>query len=205
MRAIILTLAPVLFTATLTAQGVFSNKTQTALEKVIQDYPNHFLNIKGELIAQTRQSAKYRSTIQLPGSSSSTITLYSAARTESAAPHAESTATHTEGHNWTCTVFESESFEEAKNRFVAIYGQIGNSIITTNDQKTFILSGQYEAPAPDRKFTRVIFNLLPGVGEVKKIRVELSLFQVDGQHWKIALSVNDQDLKEEEQVAVNSN
>ena len=52
MRNYILTFAPVLLSATLTAQGVFSNKTQVVLEKVIQDYPNHFYHIKGELIDQ---------------------------------------------------------------------------------------------------------------------------------------------------------
>lgn len=191
MRAIILTLAPVLLSAALTAQGVFSNKTQTVLEKVIQDYPNHFYNIKGELIAQTRESARYRSTLQLPGSSSSTITLY--------------TAAHTGAHNWTCTVFEAESFEQAKNRFRDIYSQIRNSIITTEGQKTYILSGQYEAPSEDRKCTRVIFSLLPGVGEEKKLKVELSLIRDDGEKWKIALCVSDQDQKDESQGAVTAN
>ena len=42
MRNTLLTLAPILLSATLSAQGVFSNKTQAILEKVIQDYPNHF-------------------------------------------------------------------------------------------------------------------------------------------------------------------
>jgi hypothetical protein len=191
MRNIILTFAPVLFSATLAAQGVFSNKTQTVLEKVIQDYPNHFYNIKGELITQTHEAAKYRSTLQLPGSSSSTITLYS--------------ATHTQGHNWTCTVFEAENFEQAKNRFHDIYGQIMNSIITTGGQKTFILSGQYETPSEDKKFTRVLFSLLPNVGEEKKLKVELCMRHADGEKWKIALSVSDQDQKEEVQGAVTAN
>jgi hypothetical protein len=191
MRAIILTLAPVLFSATLNAQGVFSNKTQTVLEKVIQDYPNHFYNIKGELIAQTHEVARYRSTLQLPGSSSSTVTLY--------------TATHTGGHNWTCTVFEAESFEQAKNRFRDIYGQIRNSIITTEEQKTYILSGQYEDPSEDRKLTRVIFSLLPGVGEEKKLKVELSLRHEGGEKWRISLSVSDQAEKEEIQGAITAN
>src|SRR5579859_3350403 len=160
MRNLILTLTPVLFSATLTAQGVFSNKTQVILEKVIQDYPNHFYNIKGELIAQTHQGPEYRSTVQLPGATSCTVTFH--------------TAVHDEGYNWTCTVYESTGFEPAKNRFRDIYGQIRNCIITTSGQKIFILSGQYETPGEDKNLTQIVFTLLPGVGDMKKLKVALS-------------------------------
>lgn len=190
MRNTILTLAPVLFSITLTAQGVFSNNTQSILEKVIQDYPNHFYNIKGEMIAQAPQTTEYRSTLLLPGSSSCIITLYRASRDE--------------GYGWTCTVLETGSFESVKERFREIYGQLTNSIVTTSGQKTFILSGQYEEPVPEKKRTQVVFSLLPGVGEMKKLKVELCLCQ-SGKDWKISLSVNDQDLKGEGQNALTVN
>jgi len=177
MRSLVLTLTPVLFSATLTAQGVFSNRTQTILEKVIQDYPNHFYNIKGELIAQTHQGPEYKSTLQLPGATSCTVTC--------------NPATHNAGYNWTCTVYESGGFEAAKNRFREIYGQIDNCIITTGGQKTFILSGQYETPAEDKKLTQIVFALLPGVGDMKKLKVILTLHQEDGEKWRVSLSVSD--------------
>ena len=159
MRNYILTFAPVLLSATLSAQGVFSNKTQSVLEQVIQDYPNHFYNIKGEMISQAVQTARYRSTLQLPGSSSSIITL--------------STSAGVGGSGWACTVLETGSFETAKSRFSEIYAQLSNSIITSSNQKTFILTGQYEAPAEDRKSTHVVFSLLPGVGDMKNLKVDL--------------------------------
>jgi hypothetical protein len=190
MRNTILTLAPIFLSATLCAQGVFSNKTQSVLEKVIQDYPNHFYNIKGEMIAQARQTTEYRSTLQLPGSSSCIITLYRAALDE--------------GYGWSCTVLEAESFEQVKEKFKEIYSQLTNSIVTTGGQKTFILSGQYEEPAREKKRTQVVFSLLPGVGEMKKLKVDLSVCQ-DGKGWKIDLSVNDLDLKEDVQNAVTVN
>ncbi|HEX9514391.1 MAG TPA: hypothetical protein VF939_28050 [Puia sp.] len=190
MRNTILTLAPVLLSASLSAQGVFSNKTQSILEKVIQDYPNHFYHIKGEMIAQARQTTEYRSTLQLPGSSSCIITLYRATRDE--------------GYGWTCTVLEAGNFEQVKEKFREIYGQLTNSIVTTGGQKTFILSGQYEEPVQEKKRTQVVFSLLPGVGEMKKLKVELSLCQ-DGKGWKIVLSVNDQEVKGEAQNAITVN
>jgi len=183
----LLTLAPVLLSVTLSAQGVFSNNTQSILEKVIRDYPNHFYNIKGEMIGQAVQSTRYKSTIQLPGSSSSTITLYS--------------ASHNEGSGWTCNVLEAGNFSQAKTKFAEIYGQLSNSIITTGGQKTFILSGQYEEPDVEKKCTRVLFSLLPGVGDMKKLKVDLCLKE-EGKGWNISLTVEDLDPKEESAVAI---
>jgi len=186
MRNISLTIAAICISAALSAQGVFANKTQSILEKVIQDYPNHFYNIKGELIGQAHQSAEYRSTLQLPGSSSCIVTLY----TEP-----------TNFYSWTCTVLDVENFEQARSRFRDIYGQLSNSIIHCNAQKTFILSGQYEEPEPEKKMTHVAFALVPGVGDLKKLKVDLSLRQ-DGKSFKIALCVNDQDPREDVQGAM---
>lgn len=176
MRSVILTLTPVLLSATLCAQGVFSNKTQVVLEKVIQDYPNHFYNIKGELISQALQSSRYRSTLQLPGAQSTVITV----------------SAGSQGSDWSCVVLETKSFTEARDRFAAIYAQLSNSIITAGGQKTYILSGQYETPAEERKSTSIVFSLLPGVGQMKKVIVELALRQEQGE-WKIQLSVEDRD------------
>jgi len=165
-----------MLSASLTAQGVFSNKTQAVVEKVIQDYPNHFLNIKGELIGQATQTARYRSTLELPGAASSTITLVSTAGAE--------------GSGWTCTVLQTASFEEARDRFSEIYSQLSNSIVSAAGQRTFILSGQYEAPVADKKDNEVQFSLLPGVGEMKRVHVELILHG-EGSDWTVAICVND--------------
>lgn len=185
MRSIILTLAPMMLYTILSAQGVFSNKTQAILEKVIRDYPNRFHNIRGEMIRQSRQSqiTEFRSTVKLPGASSSVITLYNAASNED--------------YSWTCVAFETQGFEQAKIRFREVYEQIKNSIITTEGQKTFILTGQYEDPSDEKKLTHVMFSLLPGVGEMKKLKVELSLRE-ESKEWKIFLSVYDSRLKEEQ-------
>jgi hypothetical protein len=188
MRSLFLTLTPVLFSATLTAQGVFSNKTQVILEKVIQDYPNHFYNIKGELIGQALQTSRYKSTLQIPGAESTVITV----------------AAGSQGSDWSCTVLDTKSFAEAKERFASIYGQLSNSIITGGGQKTFILTGQYEAPVEGKKSTCIVFSLLPGVGDMKKLKVELALRQ-DSSGWKIQLSVEDKDPREEAQGALTAN
>jgi hypothetical protein len=169
-------LAPVMLSASLSAQGVFSNKTQSIVEKVIQDYPNHFYNIKGELIGQFSQTSRYKSTLEVPGAASSTITLIAASGTQ--------------GSGWTCAVLQTSSFEEASARFSEIFGQLNNSIVTATGQKTFILSGQFESPLPDKKDNSVTLTLLPGVGEMKKLRVQVSLHQ-EGQEWTLSIGVSD--------------
>ena len=171
-------MAPVILSASLSAQGVFSNKTQVVLEKVIQDYPNHFNHLRGELIGQASQSARYKSTLQLPGSSSCIVTV---------------TGAGIQGSGWSCTILETTDFNTAKARFAEIYDQLSNSIISTDEQKTYILSGQYETPAEGRKNTQILFALLPGVGDMKRVRVELTLAQEDAD-WVLTISVSDRDL-----------
>lgn len=177
-----------MLSVSLSAQGVFSNKTQTVVEKVIQDYPNHFLNIKGELIGRALQTSRYKSTLELPGAASSTVTFISTAGAE--------------GSGWTCNVLQTASFDEARARYAEIYGQLSNSIVSAADQKTFILSGQYEAPIPDKKENEVLFSLLPGVGEMKRVHVDLIL-RGEGSNWVVAISVNDSDPRAQAQWAVN--
>lgn len=171
-------MAPVFLSASLSAQGVFSNKTQVVLEKVIQDYPNHFYHLRGELIGQALQSARYKSTLQLPGATSSTVTV---------------TGTGIQGSGWSCTILQTAEFNTAKARFSEIYDQLSNSIVSTEGQKTYILNGQYEAPDENRKNTQVLFSLLPGVGEMKRVRVELTLDQED-RNWVLTIRVCDQSL-----------
>ena len=150
MRSILLTLTYLVVHATLSsAQGVFSNRTQSILEKVIQDSAN-------------------------------------------------------EHYRWSHAIMETPGFGQAKEKYREIYEQISNSIITTAGKKTFILTGSYEPPAEVNNSTHVVFSLLPGVGEVKGLKVELSLRRV-AKGWKVALSVYDRDSKAEEEGAVTIN
>jgi hypothetical protein len=178
--------APVMLSASLSAQGVFSNKTQSIVEKAIQDYPNHFYNIKGEFIGQASQASRYKSTLELPGASS-IITFISAPGSQ-------------EESGWTCTLLRTASFEEASTRVAEVFGQLNNSIVTATGQKTFILSGQFEAPQPDKADNMIRLTLLPGVGEMKKVRVEILLHR-EGQEWTLSIEVND-DLTDMRQLAV---
>ena len=183
MKSIATSFAFLAISATSLAQGTFSNNTSAGLEKVIQDYPNRFKNIKGELLVQNPQTTEYKSTVQIPGASSCIVTRYSTSKNDI--------------YSWGCTIMKTEDFNLARNKFKEIYGQIRNSIIKIQGEKPFILNGQYDAPSEEKKFTTVIFELLPAVGEMKKVKVDLSL-QYEITEWKVLLSVYDRDRKDEE-------
>ena len=190
MRSVVLTIAFFVFSAATYAQGVFSNKTNAVLEKVIKDYPNRFRNIKGEVIIENPQTTEYKSTVQLPGASVCIITRYNAPKNDI--------------YSWSCVVFENENFDQAKNKYKEIYGQIVNMIIKIEGEKPFILSGQYETPSEEKKFTTIILELLPAVGQMKKLKVDLSLqYEITG--WKVSLSVYDRERKDDVRGAITRN
>ena len=185
MKSLLFISVCLVYAAGTSAQGVFANKTSSTLEKVIQDYPNRFRNIKGEVLEENPQTTEYRSTIGLPGSSSCTVTRYNS-KTDDV-------------YSWTCVVFEGEDFTVVKNKYKELFGQIKNAIIKVEGQHPFILNGQYESPSEEKKFTTVIFELLPAVGEMKKLKIDLTLqYMMSG--WKISLSVYDRQHPEDEQI-----
>src|SRR5689334_19743135 len=75
---------PVLFTILLFSIGSLSaqlklsspNTISTDVKKVIDDYPSHFDNIKGEVIVQNPQSTDYVCNFKVSGAEECTITRY---------------------------------------------------------------------------------------------------------------------------------
>lgn len=168
-------------------QGVFSNHTNSALQKVIQDYPNRFQNIKGDLLAENPQTTDYKSKVEIPGSGGCVLTQYS--------------ATKKEIYSWRAELFEEEDFSKTKTRFKDLYNQIRNTIVKIDGEKPLILNGAYQAPTEEKKFSSVMFQLLPGGGEISKLQVELSMqHMITG--WKISLIVYEKESKDELQASV---
>ncbi len=187
MRSILLTFVLLLNAAWLFSQeDVFSNKTNQALEKVIRDYPNRFHNIKGEKISQHENTAEYKSTILVPGATSCTIS--------------KSNISSSDVYSWSCTALNTKDFMVARTRFKEIYEQIENSIIKVEGQKPFILSGPYRTPTELRNRNSISFELLPAVGDMKNLKIELSL-EKGMTSWKVKLNVYDGDHKLESATA----
>ena len=154
------------------AQGVFSNKTNAALKMVIEDYPNHFNNIKGDRISAYEPAVNYKSKVIIPGSVNCMLTQYKTNET----------------YSWKCELFSSADFQKAKTRFNDLYNEIHNTIIKLDGEKPAILNGQYATPEKDRKQNTIIFHFLPSKGIIQKLHVEMQL-QSEGGDWKIILQV----------------
>jgi hypothetical protein len=167
------------------AQDVFTNKTHSTLQQVISDYPNHFKHIRGELLNSDPQTSDYASSVEIPGSLATVITRYSS-------------SVDKEVVSWRCLLAQSDDFEVIAKKYKELYNQIKNSIIKVDGEKPFILNGSYEMPVEEKQFTTSSLQLLPAVGDLSKVKVELTLeFLVT--EWKLSLLVYDQ---EEEKIVM---
>ena len=172
-------------TIAVAGQGVFTNDVNSALQRVIQDYPNHFANLKGPQISGTVRTVQYRSTVVVPGALTCVLTPYRSSKKEK--------------YSWKCLILESDNYTDAKARYTELYNQIRNTIVKIEGEKPFILNGNYEAPGDDKKYTTVLFQLLPATGEMQKLKVELTLLHTIND-WKLFLSVYDEERRSDEQV-----
>jgi hypothetical protein len=160
-------------TLSINAQSVFSNQTNIALKKVIEDYPNHFSNIKGDRISTIDLAVNYKSKVTIPGAVNCTLTQYD---------------NNKDAFDWKCELFSTTEFDKAKTKLKELFGQIHNTIIKIPGQRPVILNGQYEVPEKDKPQTKIPFNFLPTINVIQKLNVELQLQQEDGK-WKIILQV----------------
>jgi hypothetical protein len=111
---------------------------------------------------------------------------------------------NSDAYSWSCSVSANKDFNLAKNKFKEIFDQIENTIIKVEGQKPFIVSGQYRTPFEERKFTTILFELLPAVGEMQKLKVELTMQYVIAE-WRVTLNVYDSDYKAEGVTAAAGN
>lgn len=161
------------------AQGVFTNETHTALQAVIDDFPNHLVNIRGDLVRNDVQTADYASRVSIPGALSTVITRYTSSG-------------DTDLYGWKTQLAGSAEFAEAADRYRTIYRELKNSIIKIDGEKPFILNGAYEVPSEAKRFMVSNFYLLPPSEVLKDLRIELSLEYVLTE-WKVYLQLYEQE------------
>lgn len=154
------------------AQGVFSNQTNAALQRVIGDYPNQFNNIKGEKIGSRAAITEFRSTVDIAGTTGAVITAFRAGDSQEL--------------SWQTTLFQSSSFADAKQRFQEYFQSIKNSIIRVEGLPPVILNASYDMPREDQSQTIIPFQLLPANNKLKGLSVALKMIQENGV-WEIHL------------------
>ncbi|HEX7902910.1 MAG TPA: hypothetical protein VF487_03445 [Chitinophagaceae bacterium] len=139
------------------------------IKKVIDDYPNHFSNLQGELIMEHPQSADYQCNFNVNGAEQVTVTQYSS-------------KTIPVG-SWQALMLTTEEFREAKREFKTLYNQLNNLAVQAS-----YLKGAFEAPTEEKKFTSVVFSFNDAADELKKLKVEIVMVY-ELMEWKVKVLV----------------
>lgn len=170
----------ILFFSSINAQFKTSSGTTIAtdVKKVIEDYPNSFSNLIGDVIIRNPQSTDYRCNFKVTGAEECFITRYVSGKKPIV--------------SWEALMLTTEDFAEAKKKFKALYSQLNN--LTVAGSK---LKGVYEAPAEGIDFTTVVFTLDPQTEALQKVRVEL-IMEAQMMDWKVKVIVYDRDRNDDE-------
>ena len=160
-----------------------SNGVGSDVKKVIEDYPNRFINLMGEVKMLNEQSTDYYCNFKVNGAEETFVTRYSAKR---------------EGVvSWQALMMTTEDFEEAKKKFRSFYNQINNLSVSVG-QKSSRLKAEYKSPLEEMKFTSILFSLDPVDETAKKLKVELLLQYQAPMEWKIKIQVYDREREDAE-------
>lgn len=152
------------------------------IKRVINDYPNQFINLMGEKITENPQSTDYKSIFNANGAEETTITKYSAKK---------------EICSWQAVMLTTESFDKAKQKFRSLFNQLNNLSIRLGHQ-TSRLKGDYKQPEEKKKFTSIVFSFEPDGDTLEKLKIEI-LIQVQGpMEWKVKVMVYDREREDVE-------
>ena len=163
------------------------NPVANDVKKVIEDYPNRFINLMGEIIAENPQSTDYACNFKINGAEESSITRYSAKK---------------EVCSWQALMLTTESFEKAKQKFKSLYNQLNNLSVDIGDAKNLHLRASYEVPVESKKFTSIVFSPEQKSDKTDKLKVEISLQFHEPMEWKVRLLVYDRDREDAERGAI---
>lgn len=163
------------------------NAIANDVKKVIEDYPNRFINLMGEVIAENTQSTDYQCNFKVNGAEESFITRYSAKK---------------EVCSWQALMLTTENFEKAKQKFKTLYNQLNNLTVDFGNASNIHLKGKYEAPEEKKKFTSIFFDAEPSTAYTTKLKMELILQFYAPMEWKVKVLVYDRDREDDEKGAV---
>lgn len=153
------------------------------VKKVIEDYPNRFINLMGEMVNENTQSTDYQCNFNVNGAEETFITRYSAKK---------------EVCSWQALMLTTENFEKAKQKFKALYNQLNNLSVDIGGAKNFHLKGKYETPGEEKKFTSVLFSFEPANETVKKLKIEISIQYFAPMEWKVKVLLYDREREDDE-------
>jgi hypothetical protein len=159
------------------------NGAGSDIKKVIEDYPNRFINLMGEIVAENTQSTDYQCTLKVNGAEEVIVTRYSAKK---------------EVCSWKARMLTTENFDKARQKFKSLFNQLNNLSLDMGGGRSFHLNGKYETPLEEKKFATVLFSVEPVIESVKKLKVEITLQYVEPMEWRVEVLVYDRDREDNE-------
>jgi hypothetical protein len=147
--------------------------TTNDIKRIIENYPDGFASITGDLIIQNEQAADYQCTLKVNGAEESFITKYPAKKNIG---------------SWQAVMLTTGSFEKAKQKLKSFYNQLNNLSVSVA-QKNYKLNGDYTAPSENLKFSSAIFSLTPQQETIDKLRVEVIMQFYEPMEWKVKLLI----------------
>jgi hypothetical protein len=139
----------------------------------LQDFPNHFNVIRGAIISQDVQAVNYTSTVNIAGADSSIII--------------QNGSDSDNIYSWRQVVFNTEDFDEAKQKFHEYFSKIKGTAVIINNKKISFYAG-YIAPDDAKRFTTILFTASEKTQELKNVVIDLSM-QYILSGWQIIVSV----------------
>ena len=153
------------------------------VKKVIDDYPNRFIHLMGEVISQNTQSTDYACNFSVKGAEEAIVTRYSAKK---------------EVCSWQATMLTTENFEKARQKFKALYNQLNHLSVDLGAGRNVHLKGTYETPSEEMKFASVLFSFDPAPASASKLKVEILMQYQAPMEWKLKVLVYDREREDDE-------
>jgi hypothetical protein len=157
------------------------------IKKVIEDFPNRFINLTGEMISQHPQSIDYECNFKVNGAEESFITRYSSKK---------------EVYSFEAVMLSTESFNKAKQKFKSLFNQLNNITVRIADNKPVQLKGKYEEPNEQMKFCSVLFSPATEKELLNKMKVEIVMQVADPMEWKVKVLIYNREREDKNRGAV---
>ena len=129
------------------------------VEQVARDFYQNFNNLKGDTLNITGSAVEFTSKVVPVGALSTSITKY----------------VDPNSYSWQSTLFKSEEYEAAVEKYKEYYRQINGATVTFYDKTSYKLSGYYDVPDENRAFASSILELNGTNHDLQLFKVEVAL------------------------------
>ncbi|MBD0331735.1 MAG: hypothetical protein ICV66_03695 [Chitinophagaceae bacterium] len=160
----------------------FSSSLQNDIQKIVLEYPEEFINLRGDILIQNPQSIEYKSLITPAGAEEAVITKYSSAKKAI--------------YSWKAVMLVTENFDDAVKKYRQLFSQLNDMAVEFNGE-IFHLKGEYEAPLENKKFYSSMLYLSRADDALRKLKVEV-LLHYNFPEWKVELLVYEKEREDDE-------